>query len=87
MAQKNPFISTIHNTSLSYAYALKNNFSFILKDTECVVINEQVFVSFNVDNVLNIKEFNSSLIEDLYLFQKEVTCPQTKKKVKSYSFK
>ncbi|MDO4728552.1 MAG: hypothetical protein Q4B43_06050 [Bacteroidota bacterium] len=66
--RKNPFESTKYDVSINFIYTLRNDFSFILKNTECIVVNGQVFV-INVENLLKTEEFNSFFIEDLHLFQ------------------
>ncbi|ATA90301.1 hypothetical protein [Capnocytophaga stomatis] len=84
--KKNPFESTKFDVSLNIIYALKDNFSFIFKNTECVVINGNVFAFAEKYNISTIGKFNSVFIEDLYLFQKEFIDLQEGKKTKSYSF-
>lgn len=84
--KKNPFESTKYDVSVNFIYALRNNFYFILKDTECVVINGQAFV-ISIGNILKIEKFNSFFLEDLHLFQKQILDKQVEKSVKSYSFK
>lgn len=84
--KKNPFDLSAEGVIPNTAYALRDNFSFIFRNTECMVINGNAFAFIEQNNVLTIEKFNSVFIEDLYLFQKEILIPQKGEKVKSYSF-
>lgn len=84
--KKNPFNLSSYEVVLSTTYALRNNFSFILKDTECVVINGNVFTFIDKYDVLTIGKFNSVFLENLHFFQKQILDTQVEKGEKSYSF-